>query len=340
MRQLTFLKPGAFEWRDVPAPRLQADTDAIVRPLAVARCDLDLYIATGVAPYAGPFAFGHEMAGEVVEAGDKAGVAPGDRVVVPFQLSCGRCDACRRGWTNSCAAYRFAASYGLAANGRKTSAEPCPTACAYPSPITCCLPSQAGWSPRSRRGGGQHGRRLAGGRRPAAGTAGGQRAGGRRSRQSVSLYAVAAAVALGAGRVLYLDDDPRRRALARHGAEAEALALADGRFPAPFEVVVEGAGDAAALAFCVALSAPNGVLTSVSMHFGATTPVPLTTAYMRGLTFHTGRVHSRAVLPEVMGCLLAATARGGRHTADGELRRGRRRHDRPRPKLVFVAGAT
>ena len=39
MRQLTFIKPGKFEWHDVAAPKLNADTDAIVRPLAVAETD-------------------------------------------------------------------------------------------------------------------------------------------------------------------------------------------------------------------------------------------------------------------------------------------------------------
>jgi threonine dehydrogenase-like Zn-dependent dehydrogenase len=47
MRQLTFVDVGTFEWHDVPLPQLQADTDALIRPLAVARCDLDLHIATG-----------------------------------------------------------------------------------------------------------------------------------------------------------------------------------------------------------------------------------------------------------------------------------------------------
>jgi hypothetical protein len=50
MQQLTFHSPGKFEWRDVPAPKLATDTDAIVAPVAVARCDLDLYIANGFAP--------------------------------------------------------------------------------------------------------------------------------------------------------------------------------------------------------------------------------------------------------------------------------------------------
>ena len=44
MRQLTYIKPGTLEWHDVPAPMLHSKRDAIVRPLVVARCDLDLYI--------------------------------------------------------------------------------------------------------------------------------------------------------------------------------------------------------------------------------------------------------------------------------------------------------
>jgi threonine dehydrogenase-like Zn-dependent dehydrogenase len=76
MRQLTFISPGKLEWWDVARPVLQADTDALVRPRAVARCDLDLYIARGIPTFPGPFAVGHETIGVVADAGDKAGVAP------------------------------------------------------------------------------------------------------------------------------------------------------------------------------------------------------------------------------------------------------------------------
>src|ERR1700751_4861398 len=102
MRQLTFISPGRLEWHDVLRPRLSADTDALVRPIAVARCDLDYYIATGTIArrFEGPFALGHEAIGVITDAGDRAGVVPGDRVVVPFQLSCGRCANCRNGFTN------------------------------------------------------------------------------------------------------------------------------------------------------------------------------------------------------------------------------------------------
>jgi NADPH:quinone reductase-like Zn-dependent oxidoreductase len=94
--------------------------------------------------------------------------------------------------------------------------------------------------------------------------------------QSVGIYAAGAAVALGASRVLYLDDNADRceRAVAM-GATAEPLALKEGRAPKEqFDVVVEAAGDAGALAFGVNSCAPNGVLTSVAIHLDQTSPIP------------------------------------------------------------------
>ena len=41
MRQLTYIRPGVLEWWDVPQPRLEADTDALVRSFVAARCDGD-----------------------------------------------------------------------------------------------------------------------------------------------------------------------------------------------------------------------------------------------------------------------------------------------------------
>ena len=103
MRQLTFLGPGTLEWEDVAAPRLSGDGDALVRPLAVATCDLDAAVMAGKAPLPGPFAFGHEFVAEVADVAEGVGtVRRGDRVIVPFQISCGTCDRCRRGLTASC----------------------------------------------------------------------------------------------------------------------------------------------------------------------------------------------------------------------------------------------
>jgi len=114
MRQLTYVGGNTIEWWDVPAPKLLDDRDALVRPLAVTRCDLDLTIVNGKSGLPGPFALGHETAGIITEVGDAVrAFAPGDLVIVPFQISCGRCERCQRGHTNACTTVPFRSSYGL-----------------------------------------------------------------------------------------------------------------------------------------------------------------------------------------------------------------------------------
>jgi alcohol dehydrogenase len=340
MRQLTFLAPGQLEWRDAPVPVLKADSDAIVRPLAVARCDLDYHIMTGRVPFPGPFAFGHEMVGEVIEAGPLAKVAPGTRVIVPFQLSCGRCDACLRGWTNSCAAFSPYAGYGLGAGPRPdygggfSDAVHVPYAdhMLVPIPDSLDIAVAANISDNIADGW----RAVAGPltARPGASVLviGGLA-------QSVGLYAAAAAVALGGGRVTYLDDDAGRRARAEAvGAQAAARATADLQRPEQYDIVVEAAGDAAALAHAVQSTAPNGVLTVVSIHLGTTTPVPLHQAYYKGITIHTGRVHSRASVPDVLSCIACGALRPEPVThRTARFADAADAMDDPGPKIVFLA---
>src|SRR5213592_881318 len=118
MQQLTFLEAGKVEWHDVPAPELQGDGEAIVRPLTVATCDLDTALLHGRAPYKGPFALGHEGVAEVVDAGDRVdGLVPGQLATISFQIFCGECAACREGRTASCEATPPMAMYGLTIGG-------------------------------------------------------------------------------------------------------------------------------------------------------------------------------------------------------------------------------
>src|SRR6478735_1046358 len=80
MQQLTFVGPQTLEWREAPPP----------------------------------FPLGHECVAEVVEVGDAvSAVAPGDRVSVPFQISCGSCGACLRGRSANCTEVDFMATYGF-----------------------------------------------------------------------------------------------------------------------------------------------------------------------------------------------------------------------------------
>src|SRR5437879_9935866 len=98
MRQLTCTAPHQIAWRDVPEPRLEGDTEALVRPLAVARCDIDLFLTSGFVPLRGPFALGHEAVAEVVDIGDSVtGVTRGQSVAVSFEVSCGDSRACQGG---------------------------------------------------------------------------------------------------------------------------------------------------------------------------------------------------------------------------------------------------
>lgn len=303
MQSLHFVGVGRFEWREVPAPVLAADTDAIVRPLAVARCDLDLYIATGIVPFTGPFAFGHESVGEVVAAGPAAGVVPGQRVVVPFQLSCGRCDACRRGFTGSCESFPPLANYGLGGAPRRDYGGALADLMHVRHADHMLVSLPAGVDPVAAASACDN---IADGWRGVAPQLA-DRPGGTvlvvgGLAQSVGLYAAGAAVALGAGRVLYLDDDADRRArAAAMGAETAAFT---GREPTQmFDIVVEAAGASSALAFAVRSAGRNGIVTSVAIHLAPQTPIPLREAYYKGLTLVSARVDSRAHLPGVLDCL-------------------------------------
>jgi threonine dehydrogenase-like Zn-dependent dehydrogenase len=306
MQQLTFLSPGKFEWHDVPAPALQSDTDAIVAPVAVARCDLDLYIATGVVAYPGPFAFGHESIGRVVDAGPAASVVPGDLVAVPFQLSCGRCRNCQRGHTNACLAYPLGAAYGLKPTSKTEFGGALADLMYVPYADHMLVKLAPGVDPVAAASLTDN---IADGWRAVAGPLrdcpGGSVLVVGGLARSVGLYAAGAAVSLGAGRVLYLDDDATQRSIATSlGALAAPLSPLESHSPGDvFDIVVEAAGFADALTFAVNACAPNGYLTSVAIHFGNKTPMPLTAAYYRGLTFHTSRVHSRATFPDAMACI-------------------------------------
>jgi alcohol dehydrogenase len=128
---------------------------------------------------------------------------------------------------------------------------------------------------------------------------------------SIGLYAVACALRLGSTDVLYLDPDRERLGIAaRFGAR-----LMEGPYrPAsgPFPITVDASADAVGLAAALQSTEPGGVCTSVGIYYEARTPVPLRRAYGIGLTFITGRVNSRAVLPEVLELLAAEPLDGAR----------------------------
>jgi threonine dehydrogenase-like Zn-dependent dehydrogenase len=89
---------------EVPDPKILNPSDAIVRITSSAICGSDLHLYDGFIPTMekGDI-LGHEFMGEVVEVGPAVKkLKPGDRVVVPFPISCGRCFFCQKGLFSLC----------------------------------------------------------------------------------------------------------------------------------------------------------------------------------------------------------------------------------------------
>lgn len=68
-RSLWFAGRGRLEWRAAPAPRLESESAALVKPVVASRCAIDRLIIAGDSPVTEPFPMGHEAVGEVVETG-------------------------------------------------------------------------------------------------------------------------------------------------------------------------------------------------------------------------------------------------------------------------------
>src|SRR3954467_994037 len=83
----------------VTDPEIQDPRDAIIKVTSCAICGSDLHLFHNLIPAMLPGdIMGHESMGEVVEVGSVAGrnLKKGDRVVIPFTISCGECDQCKR----------------------------------------------------------------------------------------------------------------------------------------------------------------------------------------------------------------------------------------------------
>jgi threonine dehydrogenase-like Zn-dependent dehydrogenase len=104
MRALSYEGPGKVKVVDKPDPRLEHEGDVILKVTRSAICGSDLHLFHGFVPDTRVgCTFGHEFAGEVVETGRGVRtLKKGDRVVVPFNISCGACFFCSKGLFGMC----------------------------------------------------------------------------------------------------------------------------------------------------------------------------------------------------------------------------------------------
>ena len=304
MQQLTLEEPGRITWQEVAEPELESDGQALVRPLAVATCDMDLMIARGESPFPAPIALGHEGVAEVVEIGRAVrSVAVGDRVVVPFQISCGTCERCRRGGTDACENVPPLSMYGFGAAGGGWGGllsdlvrVPFADAMLVKVPEGLDPAAIASASDNIPDGWRMVAPFLA--ERPGADVlilGGGTR--------SIALYAVGIAVALGSGRVDYVDTDPHRLAVA---SDLGANALEADPERHRYGIVGDGSSTADGLRLALDATEPGGHCTHAGILFEGDVPINMLAAYTIGLHLHVGRVAARPVIPT----LLAMTANG------------------------------
>jgi threonine dehydrogenase-like Zn-dependent dehydrogenase len=104
MKAVTFQGTGKMEVETVPDPILINPRDAIVQITSTCICGSDLHMYDGYIPTVrhGDI-MGHEFMGVVVETGrDVENLKRGDRVIVPFAISCGACFYCKRGEFSLC----------------------------------------------------------------------------------------------------------------------------------------------------------------------------------------------------------------------------------------------
>jgi alcohol dehydrogenase len=346
VRELNYVTTGKLEWRERPDPELHAGTDALVRPFVAGRCDgdtlpihhrgvsramqaglkaglIDAAVGhiCGPVPFHGPVPMGHEAIGEVVALGpDVENLAIGDKVVVPWSVSCGTCDNCQRGLTSKCSTTR---KDGEAPNGERTL-------------------SAFGFGPASGPYGGmvadlirvpyadQMLVKIPDGLEPLRVAAASDNlsdawrtvvpqlearpgatvlvVGG--AAQSIGLYAAGLAVAHGASVVDYLDRSSIRINIAEsfgasgHGWRRPRIPAPGRGYPTPssagYDIVVEASSSTPGLRHAVRSTAPGGVCTAVGYYFGTNSAVPLMHMYATDITLHLGVSHPRAVLPELL----------------------------------------
>ena len=116
MRALTWQGRRKVSVETVPDPRIEQPTDAIIEVTSTAICGSDLHLYELLGPFIDPGdILGHEAMGIVVEVGSEVrSLTVGQRVVVPFNISCGHCFMCRHGLQSQCETTQVA-EYGSGA---------------------------------------------------------------------------------------------------------------------------------------------------------------------------------------------------------------------------------
>jgi threonine dehydrogenase-like Zn-dependent dehydrogenase len=292
---------GPSHFRDIPEPTITSAVQAIVRPVAVAVCDLDIAYLIGLLPTEQPYAFGHEFTAVVVDIGDAVtNIKPGDRVTVPFQISCGGCNRCRSARSLDCSTVPPLSTYGLEPFGGGPWGGACADFVLVPYADAMCVPLPDNIDPIHAASVSDN---LVDGYRSIAPYVGVGDEVLVLGSASVGLYAVATASALRVP-VTYVDDDPVRLACAErlgaHVIQSAVTGQSFGEFPVTSACVSTARGLISALRS----TEPGGTCHSSGIQFFGVPDIDYLELYRRGIRLETGRANARDDIPAALDLIV------------------------------------
>jgi alcohol dehydrogenase len=291
MRGLVFDGPCRIRFADdLPDPVVEESTDAIVDVTLAGLCGSDLHPYEGRETCAQGVIPGHEVVGVVAEVGMRVrSVRPGDRVIVPFTVSCGTCDRCARGLSSRCRQSRlfgWGDPLGTTTplHGGQAERLRVPLADGTLVPVPERIDDATALLLADNYPTAWHAVSLTDWSAGPVAVIG---------LGAVGLCAVAAAFAIGSNDVVGIDPVESRRAAAiALGARTIAPEDADERFGS----IVEAAGPPAAQQLAARLADDGATISIIAVQTGQAFAIDPVTAYDRNLTIRAGRAPVRSIL--------------------------------------------
>ncbi|PJZ69320.1 alcohol dehydrogenase [Leptospira perolatii] len=302
MQQLRFVKRNKLEWAEVPDPKITDLNQALVKPIAVSRCDLDIPILRGFTMFRPPFPVGHEFVGEIVSTSEElaAEFPKGTRVIIPFQISCGHCHSCESGQSKSCSTVSPLSAYGMG-KGAKEFGGALSDLVLVPYAKQMLVPFSNKTDPvaiasindnlvESWKLAGVH---LKQNKNQRILILGGYA-------YSIGLYTAALAVHMGASEVVYADNNSKRLELAAsYGAKVQEIS----EFPkslGKFDIVADASGTLEGWNCGLKSLEIDGNFGCASIFWTNSVPIPYLDLYNNGANIKLGRVRSREWIPEIL----------------------------------------
>ena len=310
MRATVFHGPGDVRVEDVPDPRVEEPTDAVVRVMYACVCGSDLWFYRGIDAWEPGWRTGHEFMGVVDAVGSSVTtVRPGDVVLAPFSYSDGTCEYCRKGVHTSCENGGYWG--GASGDGGQGEAVRVPLADGTLVPVPPEVAGDAGLLraavPLTDVMSTGHHAAVAAGVRPGSTVA-------VVGDGAVGLCGVLAAKRHGAGRILALGHHEDRLAIARRfGATDvvtsrgdEAVAAVADATRGGAECVLECVGAQASMDLAVGIARPGGTVGYVGVP-AQVEAVDVGSLFRNNVALRGGVAPARAYIPELLRDVAAGT---------------------------------